>query len=460
MTTRYFSQYPWLNEDLIGSFAYAERYLNHDSNPTKNLPARYSPIAPESSFDIKAYKISHDSVIISTSNPSKPLLDYIVSPGEGWVSLFVHPDIVGFEGLDYSELLDNDTAITHKGFPTSSFRTIGILTGDNVNNKSFKNFYAVKVCYPRKISIWGTKSLGPRTMLQSVATSTYLMEFVHPKFGMFRETIGISFPTTNHKLNDLPNGSPDYSRPHIKKGWGMIVREMEPYPKAQTPTPAGDSEWHILPMFSIYSHDSNDLSRELVLEVLYRAYKAGGGEGSVIDYVMTNFIEPCILCMVKCLEKTGIFLMPHAQNVRFEIDSQFNIGRAIMQDWDTYVDLEKRISLNLPTKDIHPDNCFYNDPDRDPKEMYSYIYDSAIGNLTFLPLSIALDGVDWWKEDGNTLSAELERRISSYFGTVMPYHREVFPQYVYDTDHARMAAGNGRHMVSNTGKLPRWRPTW
>jgi hypothetical protein len=238
---------------------------------------------------------------------------------------------------------------------------------------------------------------------------------------------------------------------------------MEPYPKAQTPTPAGDSEWHLLPMFAIYSHDSNDLSRELVLETLYRAYRADGGTGSVIDYVMTNFIEPIIECMVKCLETTGIFLMPHAQNVRFEIDSQFNIGRAIMQDWDTYVDLEKRISLNLSTKDIHPDNCFYNDPDRNPKEMYSYIYDCAIGNLTFLPLSVALDGVKWWKSDTTStampLSVELEQRISSYFGKVMPYHKEVFPQYVYDTDHAKMA-GNGRHLVCNTGKLPKWRPVW
>lgn len=422
------------SENSLERQAYVERYLNKNFLSLglakfESMDARYWPAAKEKSFKIKSFKIPRSEVLIITSDPSEDIKEHFLGDKE-YVRFHAHPDILTNridhlgKTISYLDVIDKSEVWgEHDASPTGSLRTLIVL-----GNPS----YHVKCHFPRMLTPFYIKSFGSRTIHQSVRLTQYLKEYSHPKFAFLPEVIGVTFPSKDGE----------------KKGWGFSIRETKPYP------PRNDGEWDLYPLFGLYSKDINNPERPVLLQTLYDKYRETNN-GTFVDFLMKTIIEPMIETWVGCLNKTGILLEKHGQNLLFEVNrATMELGRPVDRDFEIHVDIGRRKKLGLSIEYIHPEHSI-GDGDDETKEVYSFVYDQAIGfGLGELAkLADQLYGTEIY-----TPSKELSKRTSEFFGLNMPDHADYFPRTTYEI--SREMTGINSYKKNDTGKLPLWRPVF
>lgn len=408
-------------EDRFETHLHLERYCNgkmdvfldnliKSGSVKMDMENKYRPSSDIESFDIPSYSVPKDLVKVMTADPDPALLAHFVN--EHTVNFYVHPELVTDETIDYMKDVTSCPKSNHQGVATSSFRTIAI-----VDQTIGRNF-CVKVHYPRKISSYYHKTLGPKTVWTSVQVSADLKLVKHPKFHFLPECIGISFPTIKGE----------------KRGWGLIVRDMTPYPSL----PETD---YLIPFFAIYNVDNKIPGSPLLMKYLVEC----SGK-SPFDYVLNDLIIPVMETWVAKVQYAAVLGADHGQNLLLAWPS----GGIVSRDFDTFVDPKLRAKLGLTLDNLHPTNFVEEGlPDRPKGGFYSSVYDYIVGRLLN---HLEKAYVELYGDCGDALANGCAKR----FAEVMPEYKEYFTDDCYEW--STEFSGPNRHPIVKSNDRPKWRP--
>jgi siderophore synthetase component len=178
------------------------------------------------------------------------------------------------------------------------------------------------------------------------------------KFGYLPETIGIGI------------GQGD-------EGWGFVVRET-------TPRPFVAGEHKYIPIFSLFSGDSNSPADDPLLVQLIRLH----GE-EAMQFTISHIIDPIISSWVRTYKERGIIFGAHSQNVLLEVDRNLYPTRIIHRDLDLQVDPTIR-----KVKGLHmdfPKSLIGIDVKEPLNKVLSLKYDIFMGHHLFSYISQVLE---------------------------------------------------------------------
>lgn len=294
-----------------------ERYLN-DGSPSgftkkNNTTELFSPFSDNPEFALCGFLIKGRNV---------EFLDYGKRPD--WIindEILVHPD---YENCFRSFKKSSERMVV----PTASSRTVF----------SFNDQCYMKLQYNRKIGRM-ERIFTPEKIYDAIKISSILKE----KFDMGIMPNDIFFmPETFGRIIDFGD---DFERNLESRYWGMIVRDITPYPLL------GECEKRLVPAFSLFANNFMENSSKTLIELLYdfRAQK----DMNPKDFFMEKIIKPSLKLYFEILLNTGLHIEAHAQNILYLLIVEGNtidIKGAVIRDFESFdkdIDIMRRLGTDL-----------------------------------------------------------------------------------------------------------------
>lgn len=181
-----------------------------------------------------------------------------------------------------------------------------------------------------------------------------------------------------------------------EKNIGVIIRDTRPFPELS------DGRY-LIPIFSLYSKDKNQVNDQpLLIQLINQS-----GEDPV-DYVIKNIAIPAMTHFNYFAYELDIVLQPHAQNTLLELDKNFSVLRIIHRDIPT-----RQIDYKLIKQEKWPSDV-----------NYSIMYDNYLCKDSLQLLGNVL--VDYFKIDRQYFISA----IKSCFSEIMAI-KDRFPKEEY-----------------------------
>lgn len=405
-----------LQEAFSGASAlsYLERYVNAGTRTYSAVAAvnevrlRFQPGSRELCFLLPEFVVPRGEVHVFEDAPPPSLRSRYVGKTECWFP--VHPEIVNDPGVPYlSDIQAHPSRRTLCVSPMASTRTVYAFGDSNIPA------HYLKLHLPRQISRF-YRFMRYVTVEFCVAISEDLRNLAHERFAYLPESLAMA-------VGDRANG------------WGVVVRETEPRPKA------GDQRAYI-PFFALYGKDVRHPTDPSLLAQLIEA-----GRADAVEYAYTHLIEPLITTWCHAVRQRGIVFSAHAENVLLEIDAELQPTRIVHRDLDVDVDPLIRGRRGIQT-DFHK-NRIDIDVKASRAAVYSLNYDSFMGHHLFDYLARKLQQV--YACDPEALRAMARASFHRSF----PEAGEFFPETVHYYEN-RIGRGNPIPLI-DTGKKPAWR---
>jgi len=401
---------------------YAERFLNENTR-TYSKWASYTEARPDfdptgdsASFKVIAYRLPKSAIHLYEAGPTERVRKlYVEEDGSAW--LCVHPQVISDKADDIylrkiQSLATNEREI--EVVPSASTRTLFV--------KGSKPFHAVKLHFPFQISRYGRR-MRDEVVHQAIITSTELQNAVEAgKFGRdfayLRESLGISI-----RDGEKPGGD----------HWGYVVREMEPFPPAESDNRA------MVPAFAMYGRDKFDPAKPpMLLSILETHAK------DPKNYVLEKIMFPIIRHWLTAFKELGLLLEPHGQNTLVEFDESGDITRIVHRDLDLWAYLPRRREMDVSCDNLMP-IC-----GTEESVYLSITFDKFVGNHHFENLAKLLQtefGID---------PQELRDACKEEFARHLPNHEKYLPRTIHYFSDERDEANHP--IVIDTKEAPLWRP--
>jgi hypothetical protein len=405
-----------LQEALSGASALSdlERYVNAGTRTYSAIAAvnevcpRFQPASREPCFLLPEFAVPRDRVRVFEDAPPASLRSRYVGEAECWFP--IHPEILNDPGVPY--LSDIEAQPSRRALcvsPMASTRTVYVFRESNVPA------HYLKLHLPRQISRF-YRFMRYVTVEFCVAISEDLRNLAHEQFAYLPESLAMA-------VGDRANG------------WGLVVRESEPRPKAKNPR-------GYIPFFALYG---KDVRRPTDPPLLAQLIDACGADP--VEYACTHLIEPLIATWCHAVRQRGIVFSAHAENVLLEIDAELQPTRIVHRDLDVEVDPLIRGRRGIHT-DFHK-NRIDIDLEASRAAVYSLEYDSFMGHHLFDYLARTLHRV-------YACDPEALRSVArDSFHRSFPESDEFFPETVHYYEN-RVGRGNQVPLI-DTGKKPTWR---
>ena len=226
-----------------------------------------------------------------------------------------------------------------------------------------------------------------------------------------------------------------YGAWHKQTGWGYLVRERNPYPRA-------DYESILVPIFSLYSVDVMQPGDTHLLVQLIEYHDA-----DPLEFLVESVIKPIIESWSEVVQKRGILLDAHAQNTLLELDNKFIPRRVIHRDSegreiDAGIRRAKGLPILFPYYVMQPE-------DQKNKAIYSNVYDYQIGHHSLNFLATTLE--QYFQVPIEHVREEARRIFHKSF----PDSADYLPPTVFQ--YSSQPQVDEKEQFVDTGKTPEWR---
>lgn len=288
-----------------------ERYVN-DGSPSgftmkNNASKHYTPFSKTEDFNVRGFSIIDQNV---------KCVDWGILPS--WLNgneIIIHPD---YEGCFKNYKKRSDYTV----IPTASTRTV---------YAKDKQCY-LKLQYNQKLGRL-ERLFSPEQVRNAIKISSLLKEI----FDKGTMPTDIFFmPETFGRIMDFGE---NFDRNLETRYWGMVIRDAKPYPLCN----ANNSEIRLIPAFSLFASNYQEISSQSILKLLYdfRLQK----EIDEREFLLEKIIKPAIKLYFEILLKTGLHMEAHSQNILYLISIKENtvdVRGAVIRDFESF---DKDISL-------------------------------------------------------------------------------------------------------------------
>lgn len=332
-----------------------ERYLN-DGSPSgftkkNNTTEPYSPFSECPEFKVCGFSVKGNNI---------KCLDYGERPD--WIindEILIHPD---YESYFRTYNRSSERMVV----PTASSRTVY-----STHEKCY-----IKLQYNRKIGRL-ERIFTPEKICNAIRISSILKE----KFDKGIMPRDIFFmPETFGRIIDFGD---DFEKHLEKRYWGMIVRDILPYPLLD------NCEKRLIPAFSLFANKYQENSAKSIIELLYdfRAQK----DMNPKEFLMDKIIKPALKLYFEILLNTGFHVEAHAQNLLYLLTVEGNtidIKGAVIRDFESFdkdLNIMRRLGIDLRFDSITEK---VNDASNLQKYMRrnSFLFDFKFGEYFLSPL--------------------------------------------------------------------------
>lgn len=283
-----------------------ERRVNNE-NFTADVPVEYQFKGSTECFELPFILVSPEEIEYYEINPDSGIKNLVCEGGK--VRFFIHPAMC--------LLHQNRKLVSNSGIqvsPTSSTRTV--LTR-NLNPN-----FMVKTDLERRIGD-GVKRLKGAHVKHSIKIGQDFQEATLPtNLAYLPESIGAICSSSSQET-------------------GLLIRELHAHPVVS-------DKRYILPLFSLFSPDKNNLQDPLLLYQLI--YAIDRQRSNALDIFLQRILIPYLDSWARLISERGLSTEMHAQNILLEIDANGVPSRLVYRDFqDTFVDIDIRMERGLST---------------------------------------------------------------------------------------------------------------
>ena len=300
-----------------------ERYVNNFKKVSNEVSPMYCAIQGVESFSLPYTRISRKKAAVFLASPNKKIYHKII---EKEIKFFIHPEMI-------PEVKPRNLFWETIVQPTSSTRTV------LPNNEDFFVKLHLNLRLSRYIRRLRRDSVEHSILISQEIESS--LPFAPKSFAYLPESIGI-----------------------VYKDFGMIIRE-------KIVRPIQHEKTVLFPLFSLYSSDiQKPLDKPLFVQLVEKRKE------DPLSVFLKEIVVPLFSNMAFFINKYGILLEPHGQNVLVELSKDFEITRLVHRDFQSmYIDAQLRKKNNLHNKfkkHIMGEEC--------KKEItYSLVFDNYVG---------------------------------------------------------------------------------
>lgn len=403
----------------IPSLIYLDRYRNEDTRTYSRHAAyteaakRYRPDAPHSRFQLAAFEVPANRMIVYTANPPRALASTYL--GRSHVLFCIHPQVL--------EACKDDPYVRQTLSLGTGRRAIPVIPSSSTRTLYAEDMdipHAIKVHFPFRISRYARK-MRDEVVEQAVNVSRELEDGIHrldDRFAYLREVIGVV-----HK-----NLQPDADR---GENWGYLVRDMTPFPRIF-------EKRLLIPGFSLYGKDYYDPQKPPLLFDLI-------GNRDPVAFVLQNIMLPIIRHWVACFLHFGYLIEPHGQNVLLEVDRKPSITRIVHRDLSVGIDMRRRRDMGLSNRGLN----HYNRTEH--HAFHSITYDRFMGGHFFDRIVSACQ-----MKYPKLSKSDFAKPCREEFSRILPEYADYFPETVWYFSEKRDQFN--KPLYRDTGAAPVWRP--